>query len=118
MGSQSDWATMQACAHMLDALKIGHETRIVSAHRTPDRMAVYAKEAEERGPRIQAAWETLIAAKDAGAIFGFSRKKLSGSYCALIWLSRAMFAPYAFAANAQAVSSACPVKFVYVVPLE
>ena len=43
MGSQSDWATMQACAHMLDALKIGHETRIVSAHRTPDRMAVYAR---------------------------------------------------------------------------
>jgi hypothetical protein len=53
-----------------------------------------------------------VAATDAGAIFGFSRKKLSGSYCALIWLSRAMFAPYAFAANAPAVSSACPVKFV------
>ena len=52
MGSQSDWATMQACAHMLDALKIGHETRIVSAHRTPDRMAVYAKEAEERGLKV------------------------------------------------------------------
>ena len=52
MGSQSDWATMQACAHMLDALKIGHEARIVSAHRTPDRMAVYAKEAEERGLKV------------------------------------------------------------------
>jgi len=52
MGSQSDWATMQAAAHMLDALKIGHETRIVSAHRTPDRMAVYAKEAEERGLKV------------------------------------------------------------------
>jgi 5-(carboxyamino)imidazole ribonucleotide mutase len=49
MGSQSDWATMQGCAHMLDALKIGYETRIVSAHRTPDRMAAYAKEAEDRG---------------------------------------------------------------------
>jgi 5-(carboxyamino)imidazole ribonucleotide mutase len=52
MGSQSDWATMQGCAHMLDALKIGHEIRIVSAHRTPDRMAVYAKEAEERGLKV------------------------------------------------------------------
>jgi len=49
MGSQSDWATMQASAHMLDALGVGYETRIVSAHRTPDRMAAYAKEAEGRG---------------------------------------------------------------------
>jgi len=52
MGSQSDWATMQAAAHMLDALKIGHEIRIVSAHRTPDRMAAYAKEAEARGLKV------------------------------------------------------------------
>jgi len=49
MGSQSDWGTMQAAAHMLDALGIAHEARIVSAHRTPDRMAAYAKEAEGRG---------------------------------------------------------------------
>ena len=49
MGSQSDWATMQGCAHMLDALKIGHETRIVSAHRTPDLLADYAKSARDRG---------------------------------------------------------------------
>jgi 5-(carboxyamino)imidazole ribonucleotide mutase len=49
MGSQSDWPTMQAAAHMLDALGIGYETRIVSAHRTPDRMAAYAKEAQGRG---------------------------------------------------------------------
>src|SRR6202046_4275665 len=49
MGSQSDWVTMQASAHMLDALGVAHETRIVSAHRTPDRMAAYAKEAEARG---------------------------------------------------------------------
>jgi 5-(carboxyamino)imidazole ribonucleotide mutase len=52
MGSQSDWATMQAAAHMLDALKIGYESRIVSAHRTPDRMAAYAKEAEDRGLKV------------------------------------------------------------------
>jgi 5-(carboxyamino)imidazole ribonucleotide mutase len=49
MGSQSDWATMQASAHMLDALGVGYEARIVSAHRTPDRMAAYAKGAEARG---------------------------------------------------------------------
>ena len=49
MGSQSDWGTMQAAAHMLDALGVGHETRIVSAHRTPDRMSAYAKGAEARG---------------------------------------------------------------------
>jgi len=52
MGSQSDWGTMQAAAHMLDALGIAHEARIVSAHRTPDRMAAYAKEAEDRGIRV------------------------------------------------------------------
>jgi 5-(carboxyamino)imidazole ribonucleotide mutase len=52
MGSQSDWATMQTAAHMLDALKVGYETRIVSAHRTPDRMAAYAKEAEDRGLKV------------------------------------------------------------------
>ena len=52
MGSQSDWATMQAASQMLDALKIAHETGIVSAHRTPDRMAAYAKEAEARGIKV------------------------------------------------------------------
>jgi len=49
MGSQSDWATMQAAAHMLEALGVDYETRIVSAHRTPDRMAAYAKDAQARG---------------------------------------------------------------------
>src|SRR5471030_3325465 len=52
MGSQSDWATMQASAHMLDALGVGYETRIVSAHRTPDRMADYAKGAMARGLQV------------------------------------------------------------------
>jgi 5-(carboxyamino)imidazole ribonucleotide mutase len=52
MGSQSDWATMQAAAHILDALGVTHETRIVSAHRTPDRMATYAREAEARGLKV------------------------------------------------------------------
>lgn len=52
MGSQSDWETMQAAATLLAALKIPHETRIVSAHRTPDRMVRYAREAQARGIRV------------------------------------------------------------------
>ena len=52
MGSQSDWATMQAASAMLDALKVGFETAIVSAHRTPDRMAAYARDAEARGIKV------------------------------------------------------------------
>ena len=52
MGSQSDWPTMQASAQMLDLLGVGYESRIVSAHRTPDRMAGYAKEAEGRGLKV------------------------------------------------------------------
>ena len=49
MGSQSDWATMKAAAEILDALGIPHESRIVSAHRTPDRLYAYAKGAAGRG---------------------------------------------------------------------
>ena len=49
MGSQSDWATMRAAAEMLAALGVPHEVRIVSAHRTPDRMFAYAEAAAGRG---------------------------------------------------------------------
>jgi 5-(carboxyamino)imidazole ribonucleotide mutase len=49
MGSQSDWPTLQAATDMLDALGVGYESRIISAHRTPDRMADYAKGAAKRG---------------------------------------------------------------------
>ena len=52
MGSQSDWATMRHAAEVLDALGIGHETRIVSAHRTPDRLREYAMMARDRGLRV------------------------------------------------------------------
>jgi 5-(carboxyamino)imidazole ribonucleotide mutase len=51
MGSQSDWETMRAAAEALDALGVGYETRIVSAHRTPDRMFAYAEAAAGRGLR-------------------------------------------------------------------
>src|SRR3954463_6396258 len=49
MGSQSDWPTMQAAALMLDELAVAYETRVVSAHRTPERLYAYAKSAQERG---------------------------------------------------------------------
>ena len=52
MGSQSDWSTLKAAADMLDALGVSHETRIVSAHRTPDRMSAYAKSAAKRGIKV------------------------------------------------------------------
>ena len=51
MGSQSDWPTMRAAAEILAALDVPHETRIVSAHRTPDRMFAYAEAAAGRGLR-------------------------------------------------------------------
>ena len=49
MGSQSDWDTMREAADVLKALGVPHETRIVSAHRTPDRLYEYAKSAKGRG---------------------------------------------------------------------
>ncbi len=49
MGSQSDWPTMKGAAELLEALGIAHECRIVSAHRTPDRLFAYAEAAAERG---------------------------------------------------------------------
>lgn len=52
MGSQSDWATLRAAAEVLDALKIAHERRIVSAHRTPDRLYRYATTAAARGLHV------------------------------------------------------------------
>jgi 5-(carboxyamino)imidazole ribonucleotide mutase len=52
MGSQSDWETMQHAAATLDRLGIGYETRIVSAHRTPDRLYEYARTARSRGLRL------------------------------------------------------------------
>jgi 5-(carboxyamino)imidazole ribonucleotide mutase len=52
MGSQSDWPTLKVAADMLDALGVGYESQIVSAHRTPDRMAAYAKTGAARGLKV------------------------------------------------------------------
>ncbi len=73
MGSQSDWATMTHAAEMLSRLQVPHEVRIVSAHRTPDRLRQYATSARDRGlsviiagaggaahlPGMCAAWTSL-----------------------------------------------------------
>jgi len=52
MGSQSDWPTMKLAAAILDELQVPYETRIVSAHRTPDRLYEYAKSAAGRGLKV------------------------------------------------------------------
>lgn len=52
MGSQSDWVTMKDAAAILDELGISYEARIVSAHRTPDRLWTYGKTAVERGLKV------------------------------------------------------------------
>ena len=52
MGSQSDWQTMRKASEILEELLIPHETKIVSAHRTPKRMAEYADTARARGLKI------------------------------------------------------------------
>jgi len=52
MGSQSDWPTLKAASEILEKLGVAHETRIVSAHRTPDRLYNYAKGAAARGLKV------------------------------------------------------------------
>lgn len=52
MGSQSDWDTMRETHDILQALDVSHECKIVSAHRTPDRMFDYAKNAKDRGLKV------------------------------------------------------------------
>jgi 5-(carboxyamino)imidazole ribonucleotide mutase len=52
MGSRSDWETMRHAAEMLDALDVAYETRVVSAHRTPERLYDYARSAAERGLKV------------------------------------------------------------------
>ncbi|MGR3838943.1 MAG: 5-(carboxyamino)imidazole ribonucleotide mutase [Cognatishimia sp.] len=52
MGSQSDWPTMKEAADVLDELGVAYETKIVSAHRTPDRLWDYGKTAVERGLQV------------------------------------------------------------------
>lgn len=52
MGSQSDWATMRATAAILDELQVTYDVRIVSAHRTPERLYEFAKSARDKGYKV------------------------------------------------------------------
>jgi 5-(carboxyamino)imidazole ribonucleotide mutase len=52
MGSRSDWPTLKGAADMLDALEVGWEARVVSAHRTPLRMVAFAQGARDSGVRV------------------------------------------------------------------
>ena len=52
MGSKSDWETMRHASEMLDALGVAHESKVVSAHRTPKRLYEYAHSARERGLKV------------------------------------------------------------------
>ncbi len=87
MGSQSDWPTMRSAAETLDALKIEYEARIVSAHRTPQRMVEFAKSARAEGFQIiiagaggAAHLPGMIAAMTSLPVFGVpvQSKALSG----------------------------------------
>jgi 5-(carboxyamino)imidazole ribonucleotide mutase len=87
MGSQSDWNTMQHASVVLDQLGIEHEVRVVSAHRTPDRMFEYAETAVDRGLKViiagaggAAHLPGMTAAKTRLPVFGVpvESKALSG----------------------------------------
>ena len=77
MGSKSDWETMQHAAKVLSDFGVPHETKIVSAHRTPDLMATFAKDAEGRGVQViiagaggAAHLPGMLAAKTAVPVLG------------------------------------------------
>ena len=65
MGSTSDWPTMEKAAEILNALEVAYEAKIVSAHRTPDRLWSYGKTAAERGIKV-----IIAGAGGAGALPG------------------------------------------------
>ena len=77
MGSKSDWDTMQHAAQILEALGVPHETKVVSAHRTPDLLFEYAESAESRGLEVISAgaggaahWPGRAAAKTTVPVLG------------------------------------------------
>jgi 5-(carboxyamino)imidazole ribonucleotide mutase len=70
MGSRSDWETMQHAADVLALLGVGHETKIVSAHRTPDLLFQYAEDAESRG-----IWVIIAGAGGAAHLPGMTAAK-------------------------------------------
>src|SRR3546814_16464168 len=82
MGSQSDWGTMRRAAETLDELGVSYEKRIVSAHRTPDRLVAYARAARERGLKVVIAGAGgaahlpgMVAAMTPWPVFGVPRSE-------------------------------------------
>ena len=75
MGSQSDWSTLKAAADMLDELGVAYESKIVSAHRTPQRLYEYATGAASRGLKIIIAAIILIVAHFAAKAVKWSIAK-------------------------------------------
>ena len=86
MGSQSDWSTMRNAAATLDELDIAHEARVISAHRTPERLDAFCLEAQARGLKViiagagmAAALPGVIAAKTPLPVLGVPMEsKISG----------------------------------------
>lgn len=86
MGSQSDWSTMRNAAATLDELDIAHEARVISAHRTPERLDAFCAEAQARGLKViiagagmAAALPGVIAAKTPLPVLGVPMEsKISG----------------------------------------
>jgi len=67
MGSQSDWSTMKNCTDTLEKLGIAHEAKIISAHRTPDRLTAYVEGAKDRGLKVIIAGAGMAAALPGAA---------------------------------------------------
>jgi 5-(carboxyamino)imidazole ribonucleotide mutase len=86
MGSQSDWETLAHASHTLDGFSVGHDVRVLSAHRTPDQLVAYVESAERDGIEViiagaggAAALPGAIAAKTTLPVLGVPiESKLSG----------------------------------------
>jgi 5-(carboxyamino)imidazole ribonucleotide mutase len=96
MGSRSDWETMRHAAETLEALAVPYETRVLSAHRTPDELAEWAGTAEERGLQViiagagmAAALPGAVAAKTALPVLGVPMEsKLAGGLDSLLSMTQ------------------------------
>ena len=92
MGSTSDWETMQHCAEQLRAFGVPFETRVLSAHRTPDELAAWVADAEARGVQVfiaaagmAAALPGVVAAQTARPVLGVPMEsKLAGGLDSLL----------------------------------
>jgi 5-(carboxyamino)imidazole ribonucleotide mutase len=77
MGSQSDWDVMVRAHDILDELEIGHECRVLSAHRTPDDLVAFIKDAEQRGTEVFIAGAGMAAALP-GVVAAYTTRPVLG----------------------------------------